>query len=255
MEWQEISGNWVLIPKHSIGIIHFLGGAFVATIPQITYRWLLEELAKENYAIVATPFINTLDHIAIAKTAHRNFENTVETVRDRGILRRKYLPIYGMGHSMGCKLHLLIGSMFNSDRSGNIFISFNNYAASESIPLLEQLKAANLQVEFTPNPMETKKIVEDDYKVRRNLLVKFTNDTIDQTSALNKVLKQKFPDMIAMQILPGTHVTPLGQDIINWETGKEFSAFDAVGQWFKQEVLFREINLLKKEILRWLQPF
>ncbi len=256
MEWQEVSGNWCLIPKYSTNIIHFLGGAFVAAIPQITYRWILEELAKENYAIIATPFVNTLDHHTIAKTVLNNFENTVEILREKGILRQRYLPIYGLGHSMGCKLHLLIGSLFNVERAGNILLSFNNYAASESIPLLDQLNlATSLQVEFTPSPQQTKLIIQENYQVRRNLLIKFSNDTIDQSSALNKVLKNMFPNMISLQTLPGTHVTPLGQDLINWQPGKEFSPFDAIGQWVKQEVLYRELYQLKKEILRWLQPY
>ncbi|MGJ3253883.1 MAG: DUF1350 family protein, partial [Elainellaceae cyanobacterium] len=33
MDWQEISGNWVLIPPRPTAIVHFLGGAFVATAP------------------------------------------------------------------------------------------------------------------------------------------------------------------------------------------------------------------------------
>ncbi|MCZ8057546.1 MAG: DUF1350 family protein, partial [Microcystis sp. LE19-12.2C] len=42
MNWQEIAGNWVFLPRRPRGIIHFLGGAFVAAAPNITYRWLLE---------------------------------------------------------------------------------------------------------------------------------------------------------------------------------------------------------------------
>jgi len=30
MNWQEIAGNWVFLPRRPRGIIHFLGGAFVA---------------------------------------------------------------------------------------------------------------------------------------------------------------------------------------------------------------------------------
>jgi len=42
MDWQEISGNWVLIPRHPIGIVHFLGALAAAH-----YRWLLEQLAAQ----------------------------------------------------------------------------------------------------------------------------------------------------------------------------------------------------------------
>ncbi len=54
MNWQEITGNWVFLPRRPRGIIHFLGGAFVAAAPNITYRWLLESLGNSGYAIVAS---------------------------------------------------------------------------------------------------------------------------------------------------------------------------------------------------------
>ena len=251
MNWQEISGNWVLIPSHPVAIVHFLGGAFVATAPQLTYRWLLENLAAQGYIIVATPFVNTLDHTAIAKSVLLSFERTVENLHKSAILRKRYLPIYGLGHSMGCKLHLLIGSLSPVERAGNILISFNNYAAKDAIPLVQQFTPA-FAVEFTPSPLETNALVRERYGIRRNLLIKFTNDTIDQSATLTPLLQQRFADMVTVQTLPGTHTTPLGQDV-RWESGASFTPFDAVGQWFKQEV-YRDLNHLKRVVLKWLNP-
>ncbi|MBD2385125.1 DUF1350 family protein [Cylindrospermum sp. FACHB-282] len=251
MDWKEIRGNWVVIPRNPIGIIHFLGGAFVATAPHLTYRWLLEHLASKGYVVIATPFVNTLDHQAIAKSALLNFERTRELLHDTGELRKLYLPIYGVGHSMGCKLHLLIGSLFEVERAGNILISFNNYAAKEAIPLVEQLNST-LAIEFTPTPLETNQLVQERYQIRRNLLIKFSNDTIDQSVALTKILQARFPEMVTVQTLPGTHTTPLGQDI-KWQPGVSFTPFDALGQWFKQEV-YRDLTQLKRAMLLWLNP-
>lgn len=251
MDWKEIRGNWVVIPRNPIGIIHFLGGAFVATAPHLTYRWLLEHLASKGYVVIATPFVNTLDHQAIAKSVLLNFERTRERLQDSGELRKLYLPIYGVGHSMGCKLHLLIGSLFEVERAGNILISFNNYAAKEAIPLVEQLNST-LAIEFTPTPLETNQLVQERYQIRRNLLIKFSNDTIDQSAALTKILQERFPEMVTAQTLPGSHTTPLGQDI-KWQPGVSFTPFDALGQWFKQEV-YRDLNGLKRAMLLWLNP-
>ncbi|BAZ66714.1 MAG: DUF1350 family protein [Pelatocladus maniniholoensis HA4357-MV3] len=257
MEWKEISGNWVLIPPKPTGIIHFLGGAFVATAPHITYRLLLENIAEKGFVIVATPFVNTLDHTAIAELVLLNFERTLLRLENREMLGKKYLPVYGLGHSMGCKLHLLIGSLFPVERAGNIFISFNNYAARDAIPLIEQFNSTfkfntNLTVEFTPSPLETQKLVQENYSVRRNLLIKFNNDTIDQSAPLAKLLQQRFGEMVTTQILQGNHLTPLGQDV-KWQTGKDFNPLDAIGQWFKQEV-YRDLQQLKRIILFWLNP-
>ena len=250
MDWQEISGNWVLVPDRPVAIVHFLGGAFVAAAPQLTYRRLLEYLASQGYAIVATPFVNTFDHTEIAKSVLQSFDRTLEILQTR-IIKKRYIPIYGMGHSMGCKLHLLIGSLFQIERAGNILISFNNFAARDAVPLVEQFSPV-FSVEFTPSPLETNKIIGDRYQVRRNLLVKFDNDSIDQTYTLSELLKKRFPDMVTFQTLKGSHATPIGQDF-KWETGASFSPFDAIGQWMRQEI-YRELQGLETEIIRWLNP-
>ncbi|MBF2026671.1 MAG: DUF1350 family protein [Oscillatoriales cyanobacterium C42_A2020_001] len=265
MDWQELYGNWVLVPDRPIAVIHFLGGAFVATAPQVTYRRLLERLALEGYAIVATPFVNTFDHNAIAQTVYRNFNRALETLFETRF-RQRYLPIYGMGHSMGCKLHLLIGSQFEVERSGNILISFNNYAARDAVPLVEQVSSVFSQfsslfssatpafdVEFTPSPIETTRIISKSYQVKRNLLIQFTNDTIDQTRGLTDVLQNLFPGMVVAQTLSGTHLTPLGPDI-KWQVGDSFAPWDAIAQWMRQEV-YRDLHQLERNILRWLNPF
>jgi hypothetical protein len=254
MDWQEVSGCWVLIPPRPSAIIHFLGGAFVAAAPQVTYRWLLEQLGRQGYAIIATPFVNTLDHAAIARDVLNRFETTIDRLQATNVLRKRYMPIYGLGHSMGCKLHLLIGSLFKVERAGNILISFNNYPATRAIPFIEQLNInPAFNVEFRPSPLETNELIAQRYQVRRNLLIKFTNDDIDQTVSLTQVLQERFPNMVVIQTLNGSHVTPLGQDV-NWRTGSVFTPFDAVGQWMKQEV-YRDLHQLKRELIRWLEPF
>lgn len=281
MEWREVYGNWILVPPQPTAIIHFLGGAFVATAPQVTYRNLLEHLANQGYAIVATPFVNTFDHTAIAQRVMRLSNLALDHVQEE-IIRKRSLPIYGVGHSMGCKLHLLIGSLFPQDRAGNILISFNNYPARRSIPMLEQVTQFSkftsqiatrfasqvaaqfssqylpefavpaFDVEFTPSPDETYQLIHEQYQVQRNLLIKFTNDDIDQTRSLTEIMQQRFPDFTTVQILKGNHLTPLGQDV-NWRTA-EFSPLDAIGQFVKQEV-YRDMNQLKRTMLMWLDPF
>ncbi len=253
MDWQEISGSWVLIPKRPIGIIHFLGGAFVAAAPNITYRWLLETLGKEGYAIIATPFVNTLDHTAIARSVLNRFENILDRLYNRNIITTGYLPIYGLGHSMGCKLHLLIGSLYNVERAGNMLISFNNYPVRRAIPFIEPLQIdTTFNLEFSPSPEETNELICDSYGIRRNLLIRFRNDDIDQSTSLNPLLGRKFPDLVTVRILPGNHLTPLGQEI-QWQTGDIFTPFDAIGQWVKQG-LSADIYRLREELLYWLNP-
>ena len=254
MEWQEISGNWVYLPERQIkGIVHFLGGAFVATAPQVSYRSILEELSRAGFAIIATPFLNTFDHFAIAREVLNRFETVLERLQKTNKLSSGYLPIYGIGHSMGCKLHLMIGSLYDVERAGNILISFNNYPASRAVPFMEQFNITPmLDVEFAPSPTETEKLIAEHYSVRRNLLLKFTQDELDQTVKLNGVLQKRFPNLVTLRTLTGTHLTPLSQNV-KWQTGDYFTPIDAIGQWFNQG-MSRNLQNLSQELVLWLNP-
>ncbi|RMF21150.1 MAG: DUF1350 domain-containing protein, partial [Cyanobacteria bacterium J083] len=85
------------------------------------------------------------------------------------------------------------------------------------------------------------------------LLIRFNNDTIDQTEGLNNLLKSKFTKMISFLTLPGNHLTPLSQKF-NWQTGEVFTPIDAVFQWFEQGIS-RDARRLHQEIYYWLNPF
>lgn len=254
MEWLEISGSWVYLPRQEVkGIIHFLGGAFVATAPHVSYRSILEELCLAGYAIIATPFLNTFDHFAIAREVLNRFETVLERLQKTNKLSTGYLPVYGIGHSMGCKLHLLIGSLYDVERAGNILISFNNYPVSKAVPFIEQFNITPVvNVEFAPSPIETEELIAKHYNVRRNLLLKFTQDNLDQTVNLNSVLQNKFSGMVTLRTITGTHLTPLSQNV-KWQTGDFFTPIDAIGQWFNQG-MSRNLHNLRKELIVWLNP-
>lgn len=250
MQWQPIGSNWVLLPRRPVALIHFLGGAFVGAAPQFSYGRLLEIIAAQGYAIIATPFINTLDHTAIAEATLYQFENTLEKLCVR-FSNLRFLPVYGLGHSMGCKLHLLIASLFEVDRAGNILMSFNNFDADRAIPLAEWLNQS-VSIQFTPTPAQTYRIVQERYPITHNLLIRFRNDDLDQTREIGSILTNRFPSTVALQRLQGNHLTPLGQDL-RWQSQNTFSAIDALGQWVKQE-LFRDLTALEQTILAWLSP-
>ena len=260
MYWQEVSGNWFLVPERPRAIIHFLGGAFVAAAPHLTYRWLLESLYQAGYAVVATSFINTFDHQAIAREVLTTFEQGLIVLRKRRP-ELQTLPIFGLGHSMGCKVHLLIGSTQTVERAGNIFMSFNNFPARRSIPLLEQFTQLvpdlqlDTRLEFTPTPEQTLQLIQEKYNAPYNLLIKFRKDTLDQTRPLSDVLGQRFPSSTTVRILKGSHTTPIAQDVPwqqgQWDANRSFGPLDAVGQFVKQE-LYRDIKSLKAELLNWL---
>jgi hypothetical protein len=278
MQWQERDGVWTLVPPRPVALIHFLGGALVAAAPHLTYRWLLEKLARRGYGIIATPFLNgSLDHWTIAGAVGESFERSRRWLYETGQVRRRYLPVYGLGHSMGCKLHLLLASEGAAgDRAGIVFISFNNFSARRAVPLGDRFAPLLESVvdsvarsipgsvpadfldgsnrEFTPTPDETEAIAARLYPIRRNLLIRFRNDDLDQSGRIYRQLEPRFAGSLTLKTLPGNHLTPLGQDV-NWRpVGGNFSPVDALGQWVKQEFFYRDLERLYQEIARWLDP-
>ena len=145
--WQSIGGNYVLFPaenidnnsaesKQPIGVIHFLGGAFVGAAPHLSYRYLLEELCAAGYIIVATPYRLDLDYVRSCDDILSKFDN----VAIKLVSKYGYLPVIGLGHSCGALLQTLITSLFpDAPRAVNILISFNNRPVSSAIPAFEEV--------------------------------------------------------------------------------------------------------------------
>ncbi|MCS6958751.1 MAG: DUF1350 family protein [Pseudanabaenaceae cyanobacterium SKYGB_i_bin29] len=248
MNWAAIGNNWVLVPRRVKGVVHFLGGAFLAAAPPISYNRLLVKLAQSGYLVVATPFLNnSFDHYQIARDVYTEFAAA------QAQLGFDALPIFGIGHSMGCKIHLIINCQFQPDRSGNIFIAYNNYSAKQSIPFFRELGQSLpelAEAEFSPSPAALNSLVAERYAVKHNLLVKFWDDDIDEIPVLADILRYKFADTVKVETLPGNHLTSMGVEV-NWKVGKNFSPLDAIAQWLKQET-YRHSEMLEKVLLNWL---
>ncbi|KFK32166.1 hypothetical protein AALP_AA6G206200 [Arabis alpina] len=293
-DWSEVEGAWVLKPRNSKPkmVAHFVGGIFVGAAPQLTYRLFLERLADKDVLVIATPYASGFDHFLIADEVQFKFDRCCRYLQD--IVHD--LPSFGIGHSLGSVIHLLIGSRYAVQRSGNVFMAFNNKEASLSIPLLspvlvpmaqrlgpllsqvatsptvrlgaemtrkqletnsppimkqilplvEQLPPLYMDLvkgreDFIPKPEETRRLIRSYYGISRNLLIKFEDDSIDETSILAQVLgvESSISSKLDMSIrtLPGDHGLPLQQtlpdvppamvDVVN--RGSEFLANIAVG--------------------------
>ena len=115
-KWEYIKGNFVLRPSafnndptesQPKALLHFIGGALVGAAPQITYRYLLERLAKENYLIVTTPYRLSFNHLQSCDEVIEKFERIAPS------LAQQYgaIPVIGVGHSLGGVLQVLITSL------------------------------------------------------------------------------------------------------------------------------------------------
>ena len=298
--WEEVEGSWVLVPPNADAgggggatlqppperLIHFIGGAFVGASPQLSYRSFLEKLCERGRAIViATPYALLFDQLRCAEEAQFRYDRCLrelcspspkvrpETAAALASVDIEGLPSFGVGHSLGSLLHLMIGSRYatgSPGAGGNVLLSFNNKPVAEAVPVfwgpfapltssaagvIEQVRkgplggAADLVTEslksaspplvrqilplveqvqpliaevsagasdFMPPPEESRRLIRQYYGVNRNMLIKFREDSIDETPELAQLLQTKSAISgtldLTVKTLGGDHVRPLQID-------------------------------------------
>ncbi|QEY31466.1 DUF1350 domain-containing protein [Synechococcus sp. RSCCF101] len=206
-DWRQRGTLWCLTPNRAVGVVEMIGGSYLAATPHLSYRRLLEALAEQDWAVRAWSYVPGFDHQAQATDAWRSFRRQRAQDRDRGRLPAD-LPVLRLGHSLGCKLHLLAP---DGGRAccGVVAMSFNNFSADRSIPLLGEL-APRLQftTEFSPGPQETLRLIRQSHLCPRNLLIRFGEDALDQSPALLDCLQDRPDDASRLLQLPGDHLSP-----------------------------------------------
>jgi len=197
--WRQRGDIWELEPAAlERGTLEFIGGSYLAASPQLSYRRLLEALAGLGWRVRAWSYVPGFDHQDQANLAWRRFRQLRGA--DGAVLR--------LGHSLGCKLHLLAPDGGRGS-SSLVALSFNNFSAERSIPLLAELgQQFNFRSEFSPSPEQTLTQVALTYRQPRNLLVRFNRDQIDQSKRLLGVLQARPDDASVLQELPGDHLAP-----------------------------------------------
>ena len=197
--WRQRGDIWELEPTAlERGTLEFIGGSYLAASPQLSYRRLLEALASLGWRVRAWSYVPGFDHQDQANLAWRRFRQLRGA--DGAVLR--------LGHSLGCKLHLLAPDGGRGS-SALVALSFNNFSAERSIPLLAELgQQFNFRSEFSPSPEQTLTQVALTYRQPRNLLVRFNRDQIDQSKRLLGVLQARPNDASELQELPGDHLAP-----------------------------------------------
>ncbi|KAK8553413.1 hypothetical protein V6N13_062220 [Hibiscus sabdariffa] len=135
------SGN-----KKPRAIIKFLGGAFIGAVPEVTYSYLIELLAKEGFFVISVPYNVTFDHEQAANQVYERFNACLANILAFGYPDANLtpadlvgLPIFSVGHSNGALLQVLTGSYFSENiPKANAIISYNNKSATEAVPYFEQ---------------------------------------------------------------------------------------------------------------------
>ncbi|MCP9774665.1 DUF1350 family protein [Cyanobium sp. WAJ14-Wanaka] len=204
--WRQQGDIWLLEPSlgSAMGTIEFIGGSYLAAKPQLSYRRMLEALGEQGWRLAAWSYVPGFDHQAQANQAWRQFRQLKAT----GYHRDPQQPLMRLGHSLGCKLHLLAPDG-GRGCSGLAALSFNNFSAERSVPLLAEMgQQFGFRSEFSPSPAETLEQVAQHYGQARNLLVRFSKDSIDQSMGLLEVLQSRPNDQSTLKTLAGDHLTP-----------------------------------------------
>jgi hypothetical protein len=235
----------------------------VGTAPQILYSGLLEPLARYGYGILAAAYSTDPNHRQLA-------EQVAHTLRQaQQQLDLEHLPTFGLGHSLGCKLHILScvqDPWIRRSRRGNILMAYSNASFQDALPggkqLLSQLNTlavtanpliqrAENWLEFDPSPAQTQHLIDTQYEVAPHLLIQFQQDSIDDLDQLYHQLSRKFSTAVQLQKLPGDHVTPISQ-AYPFTAQDHFTLLDALGQ-LAHQTLTANCRTLVNAIRVWLE--
>ena len=193
-------------PSRPVGLIEIIGGSYISIKPEVTYKRLITGLLQKNFAVHTWSYIPNFDHQLQSNQAWKQFRKSRKSLEKRvGTV----LKSIRLGHSLGCKLHLLAPDG-GRNCDGLVAISFNNFKAEKSIPMLRKMsQKLKFQTEFSPSPAETINLITEHYEQINNLLIKFKNDSLDQNNLLIKLLKDRNYDKSQIVHFVGNHLTPV----------------------------------------------
>ena len=246
--WLQRGSLWQLLPPttSTLGLIEFIGGSYLAATPQLSYRRLLEALSQRGWRVHAWSYVPGFDHQSQATEAWKTFRRIRD---DDGLIptgRRQQpasngLPLLRLGHSLGCKLHLLAPDAGRLSQ-GLVALAFNNFSAERSVPFLAEVgQQLGFRSEFSPSPAETLRLVSRTWRQPRNLLVRFRRDELDQSPRLLEALRQRPDDASELLELPGDHLTPASAGLRR----------NLLGDWADDPSRQRQIERLADQISTW----
>ena len=257
-QWRQLGDSWILSPPRPRAMIHFLGGAFVGSLPHLFFQGLLEPLARAGFGIIATGYTTAPDHGQIARQIAQIACSVQET------LGWQDLPVFGLGQSLGGKLQILsciLDPTCCERRRGNILFAYNNSSLNDALPwrqwglepLADWARSSNLYpypAEFDPSPAKTNYLIQTQYTIAPHLLIKFERDTIDEIKSLYDLLSPRFGDQVTYCLLSGDHGTGVSRSY-PFQVD-QFTPLDAIGQ-FMYEAIHQETLGLSGTIRKWLE--
>ncbi|CAN0287456.1 unnamed protein product, partial [Scytosiphon promiscuus] len=132
---------------------------------------------------------------------------------------------------------------------------------TDQLPALFQSIADGTR-EFTPTPDETRDVVSKMYRARRTIMIRFENDSIDESEGMKDVIQEgktllrmrrPLVDMeLRYEIIKGNHVTPLTQNVFLDTPVDAIDPLLGVRKGMKKEFL-KTVNHLGQILVDWLE--
>jgi len=105
--------------------------------------------------------------------------------------------------------------------------------------------------EFTPYPPDLNDFLQSSYSIRKTLIVSFSDDTLDESDIVERMLRTNEKRGVCRVRLDGSHITPITQDLF---PPTPFDSFDPLLPVRRKtrENLLQQVTVLNKEILKFL---
>lgn len=239
--YRKVSESQVAVnpSPDSPGVVEFYGGYGFGHLPLASYGWLLDAVYAAGYSLIVVPYSSGFDHW---KTAGRLLKEREAVLRAVPELRG--LPHWWLGHSLGCKLILLLDAAtsaaneFQPPTGGAeafrglrgvrddrvVLMAPDISGTSAAIPvrwLAWLLDLLGLGVR--PTPAETYALLERAGVFRRAGLMAFAGDTISGTrdsappltvARLYRILASRPMERLEYVEQPGAHLQPCGGRVL-----------------------------------------
>lgn len=242
--YRKVSKSWVAQNPAPLGVVEFYGGEFFGGYPRTFYSWLLDAVYGAGYTLIVVPFQTGLDHW---KTACALLEER-DAVR-AALPELDALPHFWLGHSVGCKIILLLEAATDPRTGG--FVPPGDAGCAQPrrgilhepsvlmAPVIGSTKDAvripclarwlNRHGEgVNPSPAETYRMVEAGGLFRMTGMLAFTGDTIAGTAEgprngtvhrLYELLESRAVEKLLYVEQPGVHLQPVGGSVLGIGVG------------------------------------
>ena len=110
-------------------------------------------------------------------------------------------------------------------------------------------------VDFVPSPAASRDTIASLYSVRDTLLLRFEDDSIDETAQLRPLLAARPAARVVEQALPGSHIAPCGDSGgVDFGTGLSFTPADVLGM-VAGALTSGDRDRTSDAVLKWLDRF